>query len=692
MATTSTSTATSTATTSAHRAAQPQPQPQAHPEPLTLHLTPFTLPAPLLALSPDGEPTYAPKEDGQQRLTRELRRLWARGDYAEVTEAGVGRELQGEGMDVDDQQEEEEDGESVEEGIRPEELWRVKQAVLSKLHEAMQQTLTAQTLLALLSHSAGAAPKPPQRPAMPPPPPPPIPLDGFPTMTATLTTPPGPAPATQLRRRQLAAGLKNASLRRAARLFEAGAGDIERALEKEAHYFERALALREHWRLAPRAAERTPRRRPGKEPARDFAVYYGMEGAPLAQRAAAVAHLSPTSAQGELLFPSRTGRRLRVSLTSLSPGPVPGPGPGLQHLMGSSALELPEQAAEQEHPHGELALGLDLDAQLRDAQREVLEREVFHRLAREAMELVQLSPVIRERVVSLRPLPDLQLTFELVDPSDAPAAGSGQTHSHSRSHSPAVQLLAALLPLLHLPRTRPSLLQPLLKLLQYLQFSAQLTAQLAAVARGLTATGVPTGVQQRLVSADGAQVWKALLGEDAWAIGGEVRLALQGCAPILLAAAYPADLVLHTPRLGVHIAALPELGDVLAGEILARLSAAFQRVGNRVLRAQAAAKADEAEWTLGPGGKGWAEWPTGAVGFRISLSPAFDLAAEAVYSKRAVVREGMSPATPGMGHLESMRREWPEVKQEEDMEQEGRSPPGLVDWFEKGMKWVTEEE
>ncbi|KZO94939.1 hypothetical protein CALVIDRAFT_565334 [Calocera viscosa TUFC12733] len=626
----------------------------------------------LLELSSEGEATYEPREDAAQRLTRELRALWARGDYAEITEEALRRELEEEqgGMLVDDDDDDVAD-EEEEEGIRPEELGKLKHEVLTKLHEAMQQTLTSQTLLALLQQSSwsGSAPKPPARPGMPPPPPPPIPLDGFPSMTATLTTPHVPAPATQLRRLQLSAGLKNASLRRTARVFDAGAEDIERGLEADAHYFTRALALREHWRLAPRAERGRRRGAAGKEPARDFGVYYGMEGAPLAQRAAAVAHLAPT-AQGGLLFPSRTRRRLRVTLTALAQG-------SLAHLAGTSALELPEQGEEEE----------SLNAQLRAAQREVLDHEVFSRLAREAMDLIQLSPTIRERLVSLRPLPELLLTFELVDPSDPPPATAA-----AAQHSPAVQLLSALLPLLHLPRTRPSLLQPLLKLLQYLQFCAQLSAQVARVAHSIN-SGVPTSVHQRLVADDGAAVWRALQGEDAWSLGGEVRLALAWSAPIHLSVSYPSNLILQTPRQGVQITSLPELGDHLSSEILTRLCAAFQRIGNRVLQAQAAGKAHEAEWTLGPSGKGWGEWPTGAVGFRVSLSPAFELAAQAAFSKRALAREGMSPATPGMGHLESVKRVWPEGGREEDMENsEGKTASGLMEWFEKGMKWVTEED
>lgn len=118
--------------------------------------------------------------------------------------------------------------------------------------------------------------------------------------------------------------------------------------------------------------------------------------APPIFRRHAIAHLafytSPTSQDGALVFPNRDRTRLRVSLTRKN------------------------SSGEMSTCHSQVRTNLDdsLSGTIKGAQKEMVEKEIFGELIKEAGNLPTASARVSERLIVIDAAQDVEIQFELV--------------------------------------------------------------------------------------------------------------------------------------------------------------------------------------------------------------------------------------------------------------------------------------
>ena len=234
--------------------------------------------------------------------------------------------------------------------------------------------------------------------------------------TSTVSAPP-PIQSLQAFNAQLVTGQKDDALRRASDVLRNAAESIGRSTSRSEQYWADALRIRRgNWDLVPAPLPLgAPTGKGSDRTSRDFLISYGLESckstyvlrvhsvfikrflpaSPLFRRRA-LAHMAffatSSSKDGPLVFPSRDKSRLRVSLSRKQP------------------------SGETSACHSQVRITTDesLSGAIKEAQREIVEKEIFGELIKEAGNLPTASARVSERLIVIDAAQDVELRFELV--------------------------------------------------------------------------------------------------------------------------------------------------------------------------------------------------------------------------------------------------------------------------------------
>ncbi|CDO75576.1 hypothetical protein BN946_scf184858.g16 [Trametes cinnabarina] len=263
---------------------------------------------------------------------------------------------------------------------------------------------------------------------------------------------------------------KDRSLRAAADLFKSAAEKMEDSrLAGERYWLDALKIRRENWGLIPAPLPLGSATGKGADKtSKDFLISFGLEEAPPAFRRRAIgriAAMDSANTEHPLEFPLRQRTRLRASLTrTRSDGSKETRHSRLTHLNDGS-----------------------LDGALRAAQAEVVEQEIFSVLIKEASSLPTASAEVSERLIVLDAAQNTELRFELVD-SDCMALQQSEDadplcdlifmsshilllRAHAALKTRRLQKTSISRTVVAAPAAQPpSLLQPIIDMLQYREF------------------------------------------------------------------------------------------------------------------------------------------------------------------------------------------------------------------------------
>ncbi|KAL5488212.1 hypothetical protein ACEPAI_6320 [Sanghuangporus weigelae] len=549
----------------------------------------------LLDITPDGQFIYEPRKDYDTKLTERFHRIFAeRGvdffdsdpetryrsepETSDSNVASSAPDKENESPDDADKKETPPDEEKL---MTPEKLFQMRSEIIPRLQVAFGEMLHARDLLTLLlstSPSSGSdlnssatisvigAPS-----ALPPATLNPSLKPGLLT-TSTVTAHP-PIASLQAFNAQLVTGQKDDALRRASDVVRTAAESIGRTTSRSEQYWADALRIRRgNWDLVPAPLPLgSPTGKGSDKTSRDFLISYGLESSSPAFRRHAIAHMAfystPSSQDGPLVFPNRDKTRLRVSLRRKQTS-------GDMSTCHSQVRVTPDDS---------------LSGVIKEAQREIVEKEIFAELIREAGNLPTASARVSERLIVIDAAQDVELRFELIDedlvaPSNRSAGSSSDLAGHAlcdliasslpifllRQHAHAKVIRLKLLPkqtqFTPRPTQQPQVLQPIIELLQYHVFLNRVRGELMRAVTRLRAVGVPVDLRFEDVAETGKLVLDALL-EGKERIGGEAVLKIGGRHTIRFTFTSPSTLVAILPQATIPIASIPQLVQLLGDEI-----------------------------------------------------------------------------------------------------------------------------
>ncbi|KAL1722511.1 subunit 17 of mediator complex-domain-containing protein [Schizophyllum commune] len=595
-------------------------------------------------ITDSGEHIYEPQEDPNKKLGEKVQRVFLeRGrDFFEKYDEHF---LENDGADLEEPKPEEEkdaaeeDKKKEKERIMPyDDLVKLRQQIMPDLAIAMGEMSQARDLIALLlaSHPAPTSsipndilPQLGQRPPIPAQNAPELPKD---VLTSTIVTKPPPIPSVQAFNAQLALGSKDEALRKASKLFKDAAEDMERSRIKEEKYFLNALKIRrENWGMVPAPLPLWMAQAKGSEKtAMDLLVCFGLEESPPAFRRQSIATMGSFEADTDPLnFPHRQRTRLRVTLTTTLPDGarvqsqntiMHAPGETLQGPEEKSTLnasgepstlhasgEPPTQRApEGAHAHEDAST---LHGLIQQAQHEMVDREMFSVLVREAGHLPTAAAHVREKFIVIEAAQGVSLRFDMVDnetllsnalataptptsPTDAgkcdliyaalqalllrqhainkkrrlsPPGALSTDPASSTSTSSAQPFLTGTPYLQH----APPILQPIIDLIQYAVFCDRIRGEMDRMARAVRAVGISCGLRFDRVGELGVELTR-MLGEEQVInrpVGGEGVLVVDDRHSIRFTFHSPSTLVAHLAQAQVSIATLPQLTQLLGDEV-----------------------------------------------------------------------------------------------------------------------------
>ncbi|OCB84517.1 hypothetical protein A7U60_g8503 [Sanghuangporus baumii] len=543
----------------------------------------------LLDITPDGQFIYEPRKDYDTKLTERFHRIFVeRGvdffdsdpeiRYRSEPESSSTPDKEDESPDEADKKETPPDEEKL---MTPDKLFQMRSEIIPRLQVAFGEMLHARDLLTLLlstSPSAGSDSDTPAAvsvigapSALPPATLSPSLKPGLLT-TSTVSAPP-PILSLQTFNAQLVTGQKDDALRRASDVLRTAAESIGRSTSRSEQYWADALRIRRgNWDLVPAPLPLgSPTGKGSDKTSRDFLISYGLESSSPVFRRHAIAHMAfystPSSQDGPLVFPNRDKTRLRVSLRRKQPS-------GEMSTCHSQVRVTPDDS---------------LSGAIKGAQREIVEKEIFGELIREAGNLPTASARVSERLIVIDAAQDVELRFELIDedlvaPSNRSAGSSSDLAGHAlcdliasslpifllRQHAHAKAVRLKLLPkqtqFAPRPTQQPQVLQPIIELLQYHVFLNRILGELTRAVTRLRAVGVPVDLRSEDVAETGKLVLDALL-EGRERIGGEAVLKIGGRHTIRFTFTSPSTLVAILPQATIPIASIPQLVQLLGDEI-----------------------------------------------------------------------------------------------------------------------------
>ncbi|KAF8826793.1 hypothetical protein HHX47_DHR5000974 [Lentinula edodes] len=536
----------------------------------------------LYDITSDGILHYEPKETPTEVLGRNLQRIYEeRGlEFFELLKDGSLQSGVLPSVDAADKREDESQDTAFDEEsnhtMTKDELYKLKMEVMPQLYIALgEMTLARDLLSSILASSNGlstalpsilhsiAAPEPQtQQP------------ESLPPLSATVVTKPPSIVSVQAFNAQLAIGGKDEALRKAAHLFKSVATRMERGRLQNERYWVDALKIRRgNWGLVP--APLPPGSAIGKgadKTSKDFIISYGLEESPPILRRSAIAHMSYGGSEEEsLILPQRFNIRLRVSIGS--------PDASGNIVYSHNALEVsPEDHA------------LSLDERLKDAQRAVIEQEIFSILVHEAGTFPTASARVSERLVLVDVTQGMELKFELVDAGIFSLGMSSTQNPVNQAKSDFIYhyLLTLLLrrhayvkarrlgtdssSSLSISSLDPSqanlpILQPVIDQLQYQIFCERIHSQLNVVKAALIAAGIPSTLRFNAVGEIGSELIKIPVDEEARPLSGVCTLRIDNRHNLRLTLVSPSALTAHLSQATISISSMPQLCELLSDEV-----------------------------------------------------------------------------------------------------------------------------
>ncbi|KAF5390559.1 hypothetical protein D9757_002750 [Collybiopsis confluens] len=415
--------------------------------------------------------------------------------------------------------------------------------------------------------------------------------DSLPTLSASLVTKPPPIVSMQAFDTQVAIGGKDEALRKAAGLFRSAANRMERGRVQAEKYWVDALTIRRaNWGLVPAPLPLgSPTGKGADRTSKDFMISYGLEESPPGYRGKALARIGYGGWENDsLVFPSRSNVRLRVSIGT--------PDASGNIIYSHNSLHAPPTDYKS-----------SLDDLLKNAQREVIEDEIFSILVREAGTFPTASARVSERLVLIDVTQGMELKFELIDEVIFTLGTSISQHPLNQARSDFIYhyLLTLLLrrhahakgrrlgavgsshssnPIPASSQTNLPILQPIIDQLQYQVFCLRIHAQLNIVRLALAATGIPAALRFDPVGEVGAQLIKIPVESEMRSLGGVSTLRVDNRHNLRLTMVSPSVLTAHLPQATISISSLPQLSELLSDEVERFFLERICEVGRRICK------------------------------------------------------------------------------------------------------------
>ncbi|OAX36195.1 hypothetical protein K503DRAFT_858151 [Rhizopogon vinicolor AM-OR11-026] len=579
----------------------------------------------LLDITPDGVQVFEPPQDPTKFLGENLRRIFIeRGvDFFERQDAltATGDSSIPQTLDTnDDKVESDHREEDVLKAIMtPEELLKMRMEIMPQLFTALGEMTHARELLSLLL--ASTAPTDPS----------PVPSLPSSTLTASIVTKPPPVPSVEAFNAQLTIGGKDEALRKAASLFKTAANNLERSRLRSQRYWVDALKIRRaNWGLVPAPLPfGAPTGKGADKTSKDFFVSFGLEESPAHFRRRAVGHMATYETSSHVLvFPHRQRVRLQVSLLFTDSS-------GFSRTASNNIPSLSDTS---------------LEDSLKNAQREMVEEELFSVLIKEASTLPTASAQVAERLIVIDAAKGTELKFELVD---GEAVNAQQSYTSDERLSATCNLiyfaLQGLLLSLHaiqksqrlsfanpqrlhssFPNKAP-LLQPIIDLLQYQVFCDRIKVELDKMVFSLRKASIPCSLRFDAVGESGHQLVEHLVADETGRrIGGEAVLRIDARETLRLTFLSPSSLTAHLPQATLSIASIPQLIQLLSDEVEKCLLNRLCELGSHVCERVGAT------WFVDfVSGKAVGRWEGSILNFRIIFGKDFAIHSSAYCLNRA---------------------------------------------------------
>ncbi|KAG6816925.1 hypothetical protein H0H87_001627 [Tephrocybe sp. NHM501043] len=381
-------------------------------------------------------------------------------------------------------------------------------------------------------------------------------------LSATVVTKPPPIVSVQAFNAQLTIGSKDEALRKAANVFKSAADSMERGRIKGEKYWVDALKVRRaNWGLNPaplpfgsatgKGADKT---------SKDFLISYGLEESSPHFRRQAVARIaSDDSSVHGLVFLHRHHTRLRVSVSIVGAD-------GVSMTSHNTPIKIDAKSPE---------------GALKSAQQEVVEHEIFSHLVQEAGNLPTASARVSERLVIIDAAHGVELKFELLDdetalPDSSDTVGEKCNLIYFTLHAlllrrhgflQAQRLGATGAIRAAIEAQPPTILQPIIDLLQYQVFCERIKSEVEKMVAALSVVGIPSTLRFDPVGETGLQLVQFFERTAGKVIGGEAVLRIDGRHTIRFTFLSPSSLTAHLSQATLTISSIPQLCQLLTDEV-----------------------------------------------------------------------------------------------------------------------------
>lgn len=457
------------------------------------------------------------------------------------------------------------DGQNAE-AMSPEALSNMRLEILPQLHVALGEMSLAKDVISLYASPAtvpsALRDDPTSVPALP-----------HDILASSSIAKPPSIPSVQSFNARLVAGGKDETLRKASDLFKSAAIAVERGHDVGARYWMDALKIRRrNWGLTPAPLPLgVPTGRGADRTTKDFLISFGLPESSPVFRQRATGQLATYSSNEPITFPRRQRTALCIGIRTL----------GAAGAERTACNNLTDRFKDDD----------PLQTSLREAQREVLEQEIFSLLIRDASTLPTSSVRVSERLLVVEATQDSEIRFELMekDMLTAQVANSGpvsqvkcdliydflhllllREHSHRRltrigvsETSPSKLRADVALPLVH---PTLALLHPVIDLLQYEYFCVRVKAEMSKTVQILRRAGVPVKFHFDAVGEDGAGVLESLTSGGTGRIGGITIIRIDNRRSLRFTFLSPSSLVAHLSQATLPVSSIPQLIQLLRDE------------------------------------------------------------------------------------------------------------------------------
>ncbi|KAF8505758.1 subunit 17 of mediator complex-domain-containing protein [Russula emetica] len=540
----------------------------------------------LFDITPDGRYVFEPDEQPGSRLGENLRRMFLERGYDFFNQDEDQRQAH---KPVDDQEAASQSKDTVNqpsddqttETTSPEALSNMRLEILPQLHIALGEMTLAKDVLSLFAASTAPASLPSvlhaDSSSVP------VPPNDL-LASSSVSQPPSIASVQSFNAR-LVAGGKDEALRKASELFKSATIAVERGHDFGARYWIDALKIRRrNWGLTPAPLPfGMPTGRGADRTTKDFLISFGLSESLPIFRQRATGQLATYSSKERIAFPRRQRTILCVSVTTMDASKTQ------RTACNTMANELGD--------------GDPLQATLHEAQREVLEQEIFSLLIRDASILPTSSVRVAERLLVVEATQDTEIRFELVE-RDGLAAPEMDTDPTSRARCDLIYSFLHLLLLREHSRrrltrigapeasfSRPhtdqafpltstqstvALLQPVLDLLQYELLCTRVKAEMNNTAQILRRAGVPVKFHFDAVGEDSSGVLDSLIDTGTGHISGVTTIRIDNrrrladryshSRTLRFTFSSPSSLVAHLSQATLPVSSIPQLTQLLRDE------------------------------------------------------------------------------------------------------------------------------